>query len=258
MPKDKDKPPLTPTVSVSSLIAMAKLAESLANDGRNFHETDLVPGVEETARLMGLKKSDLVRDVEAPSGFRLSFPACIAIATGSWTVINGHATHAAKVLDLVNQQPSDATIDKFTHPRGNAVRRALHCWVPPLNSGELPRWPTFDELLPVYIAWVRDEDDYTWGILIAIKLYALLAGAGQGFSNAHINRFAPPLGRAVQAGMAAILGAAPGESPKAHRDAWNSHVHLARLAKSNVFVINSGFWVAGYGDADAVGDEEGG
>ena len=238
------------TISSSSLDAMAKFARSLAIDGRDFHTKDLVPTARGLAEEMDLTEDDFVEDDDAPLGFRLSFPACIAIATGSWSVPTGRAAHASKVLKLIDSNPGKKALDSFKHPRGNSVRRALHCWVPALQSGTLPRWPTFDELWSSYDSLVRTGDNYSWGILIPVKVYAILAGKAQGFTDAHCNRFAVPLGRAVQRGMEVRLGAAPGESSKAHRDALATHQHLARLSKSNVFDINSGFWVAGDGGDD--------
>lgn len=242
-------------MTLSDLLnTITELAKSLKERGEAFNAS-LLPEQLAIYRDMDM---DIVPDwsdvqEEGPRDL-IPFDACIAL-TSSWLVYSAQATHAVKVLSIL-RSGNMALIGKLRHPRGNAVRLTMRVWMPLLSKHPSPWYPSAKDLRPFYKAHVRDDvRACRWGVLAPIKLYAI----ANGWSDAEINKFIPPLGWLVRVALLELLGfeVANPETTSSYHQAYNLQKRLAVLAGTNVAVINSGLWRAGEQFQSAQAKDEG-
>lgn len=237
----------TPTIDLDILDQIATTAKLLKQRGDLFDGPLLSSAHEIAAAIDG---------PHSPAA-KIPFDTCIAITT-SWLVATGQETHAGKVLDLIRSGNMNA-IAPFLHPRGNAVRLALRAWMPLTTTWPAGHVPSYSELYTYYDANIAGDSSWCrWGVLAPIKLHILANGFGEGTEKDKklANKFIPPVGRLVRAGLKHLFGmeiSVP-ETTAGHVAAYRTQIHLARLAGSSVPVINSGLWHLGEevlgGDSD--------
>lgn len=103
--------------------------------------------------------------------------------------------------------------------------------------------PTHDVVLAHYQANIESTGLQKWSGLVPLKLLSIL----DEWAQEECTEFYVPIGVQVRSGLKKVVGLPirATEPLSDQHTAWEIHNHLAQLARTDVFTINSGFWVAG-------------
>jgi hypothetical protein len=103
--------------------------------------------------------------------------------------------------------------------------------------------PHYDEILKHAKDHIAGGRLQKWSGIIPIKLIAII----QGWSASECSEFYVPLGAPVRMGLRRVVGVRiRNNEPRSDQNAaWYIHERFAKLAKTDIFTINSGFWKAG-------------
>ena len=165
----------------------------------------------------------------------------IVAETASWAVENESQRDSLREAILAALEAEDPALVRDVY-RYKAGRLAVEAWLDLVRQYPSTR-PPVEVVHEHYEAQIEGGRLQKWSALIPLKLLSIL----DDWPRKRCADFYVPLGVNVRTGLKNVVGieVRPTEPATDQQTAWTIHNHFARLAKTDVFTINSGFWEAG-------------
>jgi len=204
-----------------------RLAEALKSTGESFHRDLIRYAEEEVPESWGPAHNWTLRQVVAE--------------TACWAVENPTQRDSLRDAILSALGAGDPGIVEGVY-RYKAGRLAVEAWLDLVRHYPTAR-PSIDAVYEHYEANIEGGRLQKWSALIPLKLLSIL----DNWPRKRCADFYVPLGANVRVGLKNVVGIdVRGTEPASDQQtAWTIHHRFARLAKTDVFTINSGFWEAG-------------